>query len=59
MKCLEASQLISAAQERELTFMEKMRLRCHLLICFQCRNFQKNCQQLGSIMKNFGKEKDD
>lgn len=59
MKCLQASKMISLSQERDLTLKEKTALYSHLIICPQCRNFNKNCQALRQMMKTFAKREDE
>jgi len=44
--CKEASQLASDAFERNLSFVEHVRLRLHLLICGMCRNYASNLSLL-------------
>ncbi len=44
--CAELTQLLSEAQDRKLSFAEKLATRTHLMICRGCRNYQK---QLGFL----------
>lgn len=39
--CKEATELLSQAQDRPLTFREKLALYVHLPLCEGCRNFRK------------------
>ncbi|MES0372337.1 MAG: zf-HC2 domain-containing protein [Mariprofundaceae bacterium] len=47
--CKEASQLASDLFERNLTFVERLRLRMHLAICDMCRNYSSNLSLLNNI----------
>lgn len=40
--CRESTRLMSEAQERVLTWGERVTLRLHLLVCAGCRNFGKH-----------------
>ena len=53
MKCRQATRLISDAQERQLMIKEKIGLNLHLSICTHCRKFQRNCNTLRKLMKDF------
>ncbi len=46
MKCSHATKLLSEAEERQLTRLERFSLRFHILVCTACRRFQK---QLGLL----------
>lgn len=41
LKCKTVTQLLSEAQERELTFGERMQLALHLSMCAGCSNYKK------------------
>ncbi len=41
LTCKEATHLMSEAQDRTLTRVQRLSLRLHLLICRGCRNFQR------------------
>lgn len=41
LACNEASRLLSVREDRELTGLEKVGLRLHLMICRSCRCYQK------------------
>jgi len=47
--CKEASQLQSDKFERDLTLMEKIRLRIHLTICSACKNYADNLKLLNGF----------
>ena len=57
--CREASQLQSDELERELTLVERIRLRMHLLICGACRNYADNLQLLNSFFHSLRKQTED
>jgi predicted anti-sigma-YlaC factor YlaD len=40
LKCKTVTRLLSEAQERGLTTMERMRLAMHLAMCPGCRNYK-------------------
>jgi hypothetical protein len=46
--CREVSELLSQAQERDLTVREKFALYVHLPLCNGCRNFRR---QLGFMRR--------
>lgn len=41
LKCKSVTQLLSDAQERQLTWMERVRLALHLAMCSGCSNYRK------------------
>ena len=53
MKCRQATRLISDAQERQLMIKEKIGLNLHLSMFTHCRKFQRNCNTLRKLMKDF------
>lgn len=46
--CKEVHRLTSESMDRELTLVERARVRMHLLVCTACRNFN---DQMGLIRK--------
>jgi predicted anti-sigma-YlaC factor YlaD len=46
--CRETSELLSQAEDRPLTFREKVLVHVHLPLCNGCRNFR---EQLGFIRR--------
>jgi len=54
--CREASQLQSDGLDRELTLMERIRLRMHLLICGACRNYAENLELLNNLFHGLRKQ---
>jgi len=55
MNCQNATQLISASQERPLSLSEKMGLKIHLLMCSGCKNFSLQVPFLSQVMKAYAK----
>ena len=53
MNCLKVTKLISDAQERQLSFIEKVGMQAHLITCPHCRNFKRNSEQISKMMKKF------
>lgn len=57
LNCKEATRLLSAAQDRQLSLAEKARLEMHLAICQGCRNFRRQMDFLRAACRRlpFGK----
>ena len=53
ISCRKASELSSLAQDKRLTFAQKMQMKTHLLMCSACRNFSKNMTSLSVAMEVF------
>lgn len=51
--CKEAHRLSSEGLDRELSMMERTRLRMHLLVCEACRTFTDQLQLLQRAMHQF------
>ena len=51
--CKEVHRLISENMDRPLTWVERMRMRLHLLICRVCTNFQKQMSTLRRALREF------
>ncbi len=51
--CKEATFLISIAEEKKLSFGQRIRLRIHLLSCDACKNFKKQISYLSEGYKKF------
>ena len=51
--CREASQILSAAQDRPLTLREKVALYIHLPICNACRNFRDQLVFMRRAVREF------
>lgn len=41
LTCKQVTRIVSQAQERPLSFMERLKLRLHLMMCKGCRNYNK------------------
>ena len=59
LNCKQVTQLASQSQERALTRREKIQLKCHLMICSACRNFNKNVNNLHDLMQKFKQHEDE
>lgn len=46
MPCKQAAALLSQAQDRPLTWLEKPRLRWHLVLCDACTNYRAQLEVL-------------
>lgn len=53
MRCRQATRMISESHERSLDIQEKVGLKVHLVTCPHCRRFQRNCEALSKMMKEF------
>lgn len=51
LSCRLASQLLSKAQDTQLTLTERAALRLHLLICRSCRRFNRQLILLRQILR--------
>ena len=49
--CEEISRLASEKLERQLNFIERLRLRLHFLMCLACRHYDAHITQLHSILQ--------
>ena len=52
LSCKEVSRLVSQGLDRRLGFVERVRLRVHLLICDGCTNFKKHVEFLRKAVKS-------
>lgn len=50
MNCIQATKLLSEAQERQLSKRERRGLRFHVFICTACRRFNKQLQLLRFLL---------
>ena len=48
LNCRQVSHLVSEAQDRRLSLLERWRLRVHLKVCEGCRHFQDHMQFMRS-----------
>ena len=51
MSCRKASYIIEKAEVSEISFLERMSLKFHLMICKLCRKYQDDSRILGRLMK--------
>jgi len=61
LKCKTVTHLLSDAQERELSFVERLRLAMHLAMCTGCSNYKKQIGFLRTAIRRHpaGKGSDD
>ncbi len=61
LNCKTVTQLLSEAQERELSLAERMQLALHLSMCSGCRNYRKQIGFLRTAVRHHpaGKPKTD
>jgi len=57
--CQEASRLISDSCDRDLTLVEQVELRFHLLACSFCRDQKHNAHQMEEILERIQNEDPD
>jgi predicted anti-sigma-YlaC factor YlaD len=55
LNCVEATRLMSDAQERELALKEKLSLKLHLMMCSGCRNFEAQMPVLRRIARTYAR----
>ena len=55
INCRRATQLMSEAQERELTFSERASLKTHTLMCAACRNASQQMDSLRRIARAYAR----
>jgi hypothetical protein len=53
VSCKNASRLISQMRERELTAVERWKLKWHLAVCTMCMAFEKQMRILGEAMRRY------
>jgi len=52
LRCRESSELLSAAEDGDLSRMDRWALRAHLFICGPCRKYQRQIRNLRRIIDN-------
>jgi len=57
--CKETSHLSSDAYERELTTLERLRVRLHLWMCNPCSNYASNLKVLDRLLAGMRKHADE
>jgi len=55
INCQQATRLLSDAQERELSLMDRASLKLHVMMCLGCRNFAKQMGILREIAHEYAK----
>jgi hypothetical protein len=53
MKCKQATELMSQAQDRELIWRERIALRFHLMMCRGCNCYNNQLSFIRNAMKQF------
>jgi len=56
--CKEVHRLVSERMDRDLSVVEKLRLRVHLMICDACTNFNGQMNIIRRAMHEFPLDKD-
>jgi hypothetical protein len=56
--CREVHRLVSEGLDRDLTLLERTRMRLHLLICGACTGFNVQMSLIRRAMRQLGKEDD-
>jgi predicted anti-sigma-YlaC factor YlaD len=56
--CKEVHRLVSEQMDRDLTMVEKTRLRLHMMICDACTNFSGQMKVIRRAMHQFPLDKD-
>jgi predicted anti-sigma-YlaC factor YlaD len=57
--CREVHRLVSEGQDRNLSFVEKVRMKMHFLMCEACTNFQQQMALLRRAMRKMEVPVDD
>jgi len=56
LSCREITELASKAQDRPLTFKERIQLKMHLLMCSLCARYVKQLKFLKTAIKGLDKQ---
>lgn len=59
LTCRELSEMVSRAQDRKPSWLERWRMRLHLRVCDGCRNFQDQMTLLRKIIRKHPALRDD
>lgn len=51
--CREVHRLVSEGMDRDLTMVERTRMRVHLMVCGACTRFNQQMDTLRRAMRNF------
>ena len=52
--CREVHRLVSEGLDRDLTLIERTRMRLHLIVCFACTNFNAQMSLIRRAMRKLG-----
>ena len=58
MNCHQTTKLLSDAQERKLTWKERLAIRLHITMCYGCRNFADQVPLLRTVARAYAKGND-
>jgi predicted anti-sigma-YlaC factor YlaD len=53
--CEETARLVSERHDRRLSFLDQVRLRLHLAMCFLCRNFSRQIDMVRKLSRALGR----
>ncbi len=53
LNCKQASELMSQAQDRDISLRERFFLRLHLLVCHGCRNFSAQLKLMRAACRRY------
>lgn len=53
--CEETARLVSERHDRHLSFLDHVRLRLHLAMCFLCRNFSRQIDMVRKLSRALGR----
>ena len=53
--CKEISKLISESHDRPLSWIDRVKIRLHLAMCFICRNFSKQVDMIRTFGRAIGR----
>lgn len=53
LNCRQVTRLFSQAQERDLSFAERVGLRIHVMMCKGCRNFGEHMTVLRKVTRTY------
>ncbi|OYV79089.1 MAG: hypothetical protein B7Z60_07915 [Ferrovum sp. 37-45-19] len=51
--CQDITKLLSEAQDRTLSWIERIKIRLHLFICDGCTNFNHNLQDMRQLLDRY------
>ncbi|MEX2352657.1 MAG: zf-HC2 domain-containing protein [Gammaproteobacteria bacterium] len=59
LNCHEVTRLVSESQERPLSFMERLSLKIHVMMCKACHNFSEQVPFIRQTMRAYAKGRDE